>query len=176
MRQFGYPSREHLYTWIRNEGKTKEKRKKLNLKNTTEHPRNPPAEFKLKVLRRCFENGESVKLVSEETGYSRVSIYVWRKRYLQGGVFSLMNTKNKTGKITGYGWKDTFRRNRIIQKADIRASIGSRYLKGDNQRIKKRPRRRLERPEEQGEGSGDRRHEREVPATSPASKDEATKE
>ena len=44
--QLGYPSREHLYTWIRNEGKTKEKRKKLNLKNTTEHPRNPPAEFK----------------------------------------------------------------------------------------------------------------------------------
>lgn len=94
VRQLGYPSRKHLYTWIRNEGKIKEKRKKLNLKNTTEHPRNPPAEFKLKVLRRCFENGESVKLVSEETGYSRVSIYVWRKRYLQGGVFSLMNTKN----------------------------------------------------------------------------------
>ena len=94
VRQLGYPSREHLYRWIRNEGKTKEKRKKLNLKNTTEHPRNPPAKFKLKVLRRCFENGESVKLVSEETGYSRVSIYVWRKRYLQGGVFSLMNTKN----------------------------------------------------------------------------------
>lgn len=94
VRQLGYPSREHLYRWIRNDGKTKEKRKKLNLKNTTEHPRNPPAEFKLKVLRRCFENGESVKLVSEETGYSRVSIYMWRKRYLQGGVFSLMNTKN----------------------------------------------------------------------------------
>lgn len=94
VRQLGYPSREHLYRWIRNDGKTKEKRKKLNLKNTTEHPRTPPAEFKLKVLRRCFENGESVKLVSEETGYSRVSIYMWRKRYLQGGVFSLMNTKN----------------------------------------------------------------------------------
>ena len=94
VRQLGYPSRKHLYNWIRNEGKTKEKRKKLNLKNTTEHPRNPPAKFKLKVLRRCFENGESVKLVSEETGYSSVSIYLWRKRYLQGGVFSLMNTKN----------------------------------------------------------------------------------
>ena len=94
VRQLGYPSREHLYTWIRNEGKTKEKRKKLNLKNTIEHPRNPPAEFKLKVLRRCFENGESVKSVSEEIGYSRASIYTWRKRYLQGGVFSLMNTKN----------------------------------------------------------------------------------
>ena len=94
VRRLGYPSREHLYTRIRNEGKTKEKRKKLNLKNTTEHPRNPPAEFKLKVLRRCFENGESVKSVSEEIGYSRASIYMWRKRYLQGGVVSLMNTKN----------------------------------------------------------------------------------
>ena len=91
-------------------------------------------------------------------------------------VFSDEHEKYQTGKITGYGWKDTFRRNRIIQKADIRASIGSRYLKGDNQRIKKRPRCRLERPEEQGEGSGDRSHEREVPATSPASKDEAAKE
>lgn len=55
VRRLGYPSREQLYTWIRNEGKTKEKRKKLNLKNTTEHPRNPPVEFKLQVLRRCFE-------------------------------------------------------------------------------------------------------------------------
>ncbi len=48
---------------------TREKQKKsekLNLKNTTEQPRNPPAEFKLQVLRRCFENGESVKSVLEE--------------------------------------------------------------------------------------------------------------
>ena len=29
VRQLGYPSREHLYTWIRNEGKTKEKQNKL---------------------------------------------------------------------------------------------------------------------------------------------------
>ena len=123
VRRLGYPSREHLYTWIRNEGTTKEKRKRLNLKNTTEHPRNPPAEFKFEVLRRCFENGESVKSLSEEIGYSRASIYT-----------------------------------------------------GDNQRIKKRPRRRLEEPEEQGEGSGDRRHEREVSATGPASKDETVKE
>lgn len=94
VRRLGYPSRKHLYNWIRNEGKTKGKRKKLNLKNTIEHPRNPPVEFKLKVLRRCFENGESVKSVSEEIGYSRPSIYMWRRRYLQGGAVSLMNTKN----------------------------------------------------------------------------------
>lgn len=100
VRRLGYPSRKHLYTWIRNEEKTKEKRKKLKLKNTTEHPRNPSAEFKLQVLRRCFENGKSVKSVSEEIGYSRVSIYMWRKRYLQGGAASLMNTKNiRPGKL-----------------------------------------------------------------------------
>ena len=100
VRRFVYPSRKHLYTWIRNEGKTKEKRKKLKLKNTTEHPRNPSAEFKLQVLRRCFENGKSVKSVSEEIGYSQVSIYMWRKRYLQGGAASLMNTKNiRPGKL-----------------------------------------------------------------------------
>lgn len=28
VRRFGYPSRKHLYTWIRNEGKTKKKTKK----------------------------------------------------------------------------------------------------------------------------------------------------
>ena len=100
VRRLGYPSRKHLYTWIRNEEKTKEKRKKLKLKNTTKHPRNPSAEFKLQVLRRCFENGKSVKSVSEEIGYSRVSIYMWRKRYLQGGAASLMNTKNiRPGKL-----------------------------------------------------------------------------
>ena len=100
VRRLGYPSRKHLYTWIRNEEKTKEKRKKLKLKNTTEHPRNPSAEFKLQVLRRCFENGESVKSVSEEIEYSRASIYMWRKRYLQGGAASLMNTKNiRPGKL-----------------------------------------------------------------------------
>lgn len=62
--------------WIRNEGKAKGQRKKLNLTNTIEHPRNPPVEFKLETLRRCFENGESVKSVSEEIGYSRASIYM----------------------------------------------------------------------------------------------------
>ena len=29
VRQLGYQSREHLYAWIRNEGKTKEKRKEI---------------------------------------------------------------------------------------------------------------------------------------------------
>ena len=42
--------------------------------------------------------------------------------------------------------------------------------------MKKRPRRRLEETEEQGESSGNRRHEGEIPATDPASKNETVKE
>ena len=49
VRRLGYPSREHLYTWIRNEGTTKEKRKRLNLKNTTEHIRSSYGEFQVDV-------------------------------------------------------------------------------------------------------------------------------
>ena len=50
VRRLGYPSREQLHNWIRNEGKPRGKRKKPNCKNTIEHPRNPPAEFKLEVV------------------------------------------------------------------------------------------------------------------------------
>ena len=96
VRQLGYPSREHLYSWILEEGKGKKHRKTASVVNTKEHPRNPPTELKMDVLKRCFEDGESVKSVSEEIGYSRASIYTWRKRYLQGGAVFLMNTKNIT--------------------------------------------------------------------------------
>ena len=39
-------------------------------------------ETKLNILHRCFELGENVQLVSEETGYSRTAIYTWRRRYM----------------------------------------------------------------------------------------------
>ena len=39
VRRLGYPSRESMYEWIRNEGKANGRRKKLNLINTIEHPR-----------------------------------------------------------------------------------------------------------------------------------------
>lgn len=94
VRRLEYPSRECLYRWILWERKDKQARKPKNQINTADHPRNPPAELKMQVLQRCFENGESVQSVSEEIGYSRASIYIWRKRYLQGGAVSLMNTKD----------------------------------------------------------------------------------
>jgi len=38
------------------------------------------------------ELGENVQLVSEEIGYSRASIYTWRKKYILKGATALMNT------------------------------------------------------------------------------------
>ena len=62
--------------------------------NTATHPRNPPVEVKMDAVHRCFELGESIKYVPGEIGYSRASIYAWRKKYLQGGTAALMDGKN----------------------------------------------------------------------------------
>ena len=35
-----------------------------------------------------------MKLVSEEIGYSRASIYAWRRKYIQKGTLALMNEKD----------------------------------------------------------------------------------
>ena len=99
-RRLGYPTREQLHKWINKENLPSKKRKPVELVNTPEHPRNPPAEVKLFILKRCFELGESVKLVSEETGYTRATIYQWRKRYLRKGAAGLVNRKNiQPGKL-----------------------------------------------------------------------------
>lgn len=101
IRILGYPTRRALYTWIENEGIQKPPRKALDNTNTVAHPRNPPVEVKMDAIHRCFELGEGIKCVSEEIGYSRASIYAWRKKYLQGGTAALMNDKNiKPGALT----------------------------------------------------------------------------
>ena len=94
VRRLGYPKRKTLYTWLHNEGKERTPRRKRVYINTAEHPRNPPVSVKLDALHRCFESGEEVKSVSEDIGYSRASIYTWRRKYLKGGVAALMNSKD----------------------------------------------------------------------------------
>ena len=95
VRILGYPAREHLYNWTYESKQPKRERKQLEgTGNSPEHPRNPPLDVKLNAIRRCFEQGENVKSVSEDIGYSRVSIYQWRKRYLKEGALGLMNHKN----------------------------------------------------------------------------------
>ena len=91
----GYPTRRQLYSWIVAENAPPKERKRLpRIANSPQHPRNPSLEIKLDAIKRCFECGESVKYVSEDIGYTRASIYQWRKRYLKEGTLGLMNNKN----------------------------------------------------------------------------------
>ena len=97
----GYPTRQTLYTWIvvrDSPPKAKASRKKWN--NKPFHPIHPPLELKLATIHRCFELGENVQWVSEEIGYSRASIYTWRKKYILKGAAALMNAgDNPRGKL-----------------------------------------------------------------------------
>lgn len=99
IQRLGYPSESTLYRWyerrkagLKNRHAHEEKiSDKMNHQcNTPNHPRNPSAEFKYKVLHRCFELGEDAKYVSREIGCSRMSIYTWRRKYLKEGMVGLM--------------------------------------------------------------------------------------
>ena len=97
IRILGYPTRRNLYTWIAEENTPPKTRKEYPvINNSPDHPRNPPLEVKLDAIHRCYELGENIKYVSEDIGYSRASIYQWRKRYLKEGTLGLMNHKNIT--------------------------------------------------------------------------------
>lgn len=95
----GYPSESTFYRWYerRKVGLDNRYRHTANVSdkmnhqyNTLDHSRHPSAEFKYVVLCRCFEFGEDVEYVSREIGYSRMSIYVWRRKYLKDGTVGLM--------------------------------------------------------------------------------------
>lgn len=101
IRILGYPTRKSLYNWIYEEAHPVKIRKEYPVTdNPPDHPRNPPLDVKLNALHRCYELGENIKYVSKDIGYSRTSIYQWRKRYLKEGTLGLMNHKNITpGKL-----------------------------------------------------------------------------
>ena len=105
--RLGYPSDSTLYRWY--------ERKKAGVENRhghiagtpstmdqhcniPGHPRSPSAEFKYEAIHRCFELGEDVEYVSREIGYSRMSIYVWRRKYLKYGMVGLMAKKKRIPK------------------------------------------------------------------------------
>jgi len=92
MQQMEYPSRQALYKWIGESNQApKEKAPRKQINNPLTHPQHPSVELKLSVIHRCFELGENVQLVSEEIGYSRASIYTWRRKYILKGATGLMN-------------------------------------------------------------------------------------
>lgn len=45
--------------------------------------------LKMSALHRCFELEERIELISEDIGYSKANIHIWRKRYLQGGTYCI---------------------------------------------------------------------------------------
>ena len=101
VRILGYPTRKNLYNWSYEEKHpTKVREDYPIVDNPPDHPRNPPLQVKLDAIHRCYELVENIKYVSEDIGYSRASIYLWRKRYLKEGTLGLMNNKNITpGKL-----------------------------------------------------------------------------
>ena len=97
IRCLGYPkSRQEMYVWLRQRDKTPPERPlRRRINNSPQHPLHPSVDVKLAILNRCFIEGENVKLVSEETGYSRASIYAWRRKYQARGLTALMNPRDK---------------------------------------------------------------------------------
>ena len=85
-----YPGREMLYPWEKS-GDGKKLRDHLD--------RCPQRMCQISILsieeeknavKRCFERGESVKLVSKELGCSSTSLSLWRDRYIRGATVSPM--------------------------------------------------------------------------------------
>ena len=71
----------------------KKKKASVDYSDTPEHRRHPSLELKLSIIHRCFEEGEDIKSISEETGYSRTIIYLWRRKYVVVGVTALASDK-----------------------------------------------------------------------------------
>ncbi len=89
--QLGYPvRRQTLYNWIARRKHLPSGHSTFRGINTAEHPRHPALGVKLDAIRRCFELGENVQFVSDEIGYSKASIYLWRRKYIQKGRAALM--------------------------------------------------------------------------------------
>lgn len=96
--KLGYPTRQNMYTWIKNRNIEKMKKASVDYSDTPEHRRRPSLELKLTIIHRCFEEGEDIKSISEETDYSRASIYLWRRKYVSGGASALVSKKAFTSR------------------------------------------------------------------------------
>ena len=80
----GYPSRGALACWVH-------QHPEVVAPKSHKRPIKAPIDVKLDAIRRCYENGETLKSVAEEIGYSSVAILTWHKKYLEKGLVGLMN-------------------------------------------------------------------------------------
>ena len=88
-----YSTRQNMYTWIKNGNIAKKKKAYVDYSDTPEHRRHLSLKLKLSIIRRCLEKGEDIKSMSEETAYSKASIYLWRRKYLVEGRAALTSEK-----------------------------------------------------------------------------------
>lgn len=83
MNTLGYPSSPMLYHW-------RDMYPEYYDVPDQKHWKQAPSELKQHVIKRCFMNGEPVKLVAEEIGYSPSLIYKWIREYREKGHFLSM--------------------------------------------------------------------------------------
>ena len=76
----GYPSSPMLYHW-------RDMYPEYYDVPNQKHWKQASSELKQLVIKRCFINGEPVKLVAEEIGYSPSLIYKWIREYQAKGHF-----------------------------------------------------------------------------------------
>ena len=61
IQKLGYPSRQNMYTWIKNRN-IERKRRESDYTNSPDHRRHPSLETKLEIIHRCFEEGEEINI------------------------------------------------------------------------------------------------------------------
>ena len=83
IRTLGYPSNPMLYHW-------RKKYPEYYDIPIQKHWKQAPIELKHSVIKRCLIQGEPVKLVAEEIGYTPSLIYKWIREYREKGYFSHM--------------------------------------------------------------------------------------
>ena len=88
----GYPSAPMLYHW-------RKKYSEFYDVPIQKHWRQAPAELKKNVVKRCLIQGEPVKLVAEEIGYTPSLLYNWLRDYRMKGSFLSMPKKKTTANI-----------------------------------------------------------------------------
>ncbi|WP_282709939.1 helix-turn-helix domain-containing protein [Lancefieldella sp. Marseille-Q7238] len=74
----GHPSNPMLYHWI-------EKYPKYLSKPHVRHHKQATAELKEQVIRRCLIDGEPVRLIAEDIGYTASIVYKWLRSYREKG-------------------------------------------------------------------------------------------
>ena len=89
----GYPSVGSLSNWVHKYPDV------IAPKSHKRHIR-APMDVKLDAIKRCYENGETLKSVAEEIGYTSAAIIYWHKEYQKKGLVSLMKKSDTDSKRT----------------------------------------------------------------------------